>query len=61
MSLHLVEKGLIMEIPLKAWDKDVPEIMDPLYNKDKTYDRPIMNVSIGCDKNDDMDHWVDMW
>ena len=56
MSLHLAEKVLNMEITLKAWDKDVLKIMDPLYNKDKTYDRPIMNVEIACEENDDIDH-----
>lgn len=56
MTLHLVEKVLNMEISLKALEKDVTNIMDPLYNRDKIYDRPIMNDEIGCEENDDIDH-----
>ena len=45
-----------MEIPPKALEKDVFEIKDPLYNRDKIYDRPIMNVEIAHEENDDIDH-----
>lgn len=56
MSLHLAEKVLNMKIPLNIIEKDVPKIMHPLYNRDKIYDRPIINVEIGRDENDDIDH-----
>lgn len=56
MSLYLAENVLNMKIPLKAIEKDVPWIMDPLYKRDKIYDRPIMNVEIGHEENDNIDH-----
>lgn len=56
MSLHLVENVRKIKIPLKAIDKDVLEVMDPLYDREKIYDKPIMNVEIGCKENYDIDH-----
>lgn len=32
--------------------------MDPLYNRDMIYKRPIMNVEIGQEENDDIQHWT---
>lgn len=45
-----------MKISLKAIKKDTKDILDPLYNWDKTYDKPIMNVEIGRDENIDINH-----
>ena len=36
-----------LEIPLKTWNKDALEVLDPLYNRDMIYERPIMNAKIG--------------
>lgn len=56
MSLYLAENALKLKIPLKAMEKDTKEFMDPLYKRDKIYDRPIMNVEIGRDEIDDINH-----
>lgn len=57
MSVQIAKNVLNMEIPLKAWDKDVPEILDPLYNRDNIYERSIMNAKIGKEENDDINQW----
>ena len=56
MTLYLVDKALKMKIPLKVVKKDTKDILDPLYNRDKIYDRPIMYVEIGRDENADINH-----
>ncbi len=45
-----------MEIPLKSWDKDILEIMDPLSNMDKIYDKHNINAKNGHEEIDDIDH-----
>lgn len=49
MTLYLVEKALKIKIPLKVVQKDTQEVLDPLYNCDKIYDRLIMNTKINRD------------
>lgn len=46
MRVQLSEKVLNLEIPLKAWNKNAPLVLDPLYNRDKIYERPIINEEI---------------
>ncbi len=56
MTLYLVEKALKMEIPLKTIEKDINDVLYPLDNRDKIYDRPIMNVKVDRDKNVDINN-----
>lgn len=56
MALYLVEHVVKTKIPLNAMEKDIKDIMDPLYNREKIYEWPIMNVEIGRDENVDINH-----
>ena len=56
MKLYLVEKALKMNIPIKAVQKDTKDVLDPLYNHEKIYDRPIVNVKIDRDENVDINN-----
>lgn len=56
LSLYLGESFLKIKIPPKAIEKDAPKVMNPMYNRDKIYDRLIMNVEIGREENDGIDH-----
>ena len=55
MSLHLAENVLKMKIPLKVIEKDVPKVINSFYNRDKIYERLIMNTKIG---HKEIDHWA---
>ncbi len=57
MSLQLTKKVLNMDIHLKSWEKNVLEIMDPLYNRDKIFEKSIMYREIEHGENDDINHW----
>ena len=46
MTLYLVEKELKMKIPLKAVEKDTNDVWNLMHNRDKIYDRPIINAHI---------------
>ena len=52
----MAEKVLNTEISFKARNKDFTEIMDPLYNRDKIYERTITNVEIGHVENANINH-----
>ena len=54
--VQLIEKVLNIDIPLKASNKDVPGILDPLYSKEKIYERPVMNAKIGHKEENDINH-----
>ena len=54
MNLYLAEKAFKMNITLKAIKKDIEDVLDPLYNWDKIYERLIMNAKIGRDENVDI-------
>ena len=56
MTLNLEEKELKMNIPLKFVEKDMKYVLDPLYNRDKIYDRMIMNLEINKDENVDINN-----
>lgn len=56
MTLYLAEKALNMKIPLKHVKKDTKDVLDPLYNRGKIYDRPIINGKIKRDDNSDINH-----
>ena len=51
-----MENALKMKIPLKVMEKDVLDVMDPLYNREKIYDMSIMNGEIRQEGNDDINH-----
>ena len=56
MNLYFAEKALKIKILLKVVQQDTQDVLDPLYNCDKIYDRPIMNVEIDRDENVDINH-----
>ena len=56
MTLYLEEKELKMNIPLKFVEKDMKYVLDPLYNRDKIYDRMIMNLEISRYENVDINN-----
>jgi hypothetical protein len=56
MDLALTEKVLNVQIPYKVIQRDTPDILDPLYNQDKIYERPMVNAEVDKDENDDIMH-----
>lgn len=56
MTLYLVGSTLKIMFSLKDVQQDTQDILDPLYNRDKIYDRPIMNMEINRDENVDIKH-----
>ena len=56
MTLYLAGNALKIKVPLKVVQQDTEEVLDPLYNQDKIYDRPIMNVKIDRGENADINH-----
>ena len=56
MGLTHVEKVLNMQIPLKEWDKDTYNLLDPIYNREKIYERPIVNAKVSQEENNDIMH-----
>ena len=58
MELKLVEEVLQIPLSLKIFDQDTPNILDPIYNRDKIYDRVIVNVEVATDENDDIMYMV---
>ena len=53
MTLYSTEKALKMKILLNIFQKDTEDVLDPLYNHYKIYDREIMNAKI--DRNENLD------
>ena len=58
MTLYLVGSTLKIKIPLKVVQKDTQELLDPLYNRDKIFDRRIMNAEIDKEENEKINHRV---
>lgn len=58
MTLYLVEKAIKINIPLNILQQDSKESLDPLFNKDKIGERPIMNVEVDREDNSDINHRV---
>ena len=56
MTLYLVEKALKIKIPLKIWQQDSEKLFEPLFNRDKIGDKPIMSVEVDRVKNSDINH-----
>ena len=56
MELKLIEEAPQLYLSLKVIDKDSPKILDPLYNKDKIFDRTIVNFEVVVEENDDIIH-----
>ena len=51
MTLYLVEKALKITIPLKIWKQYFDKLLDPLFNKDRIGERPIMSVEVDMEEN----------
>ena len=58
MTLYLARSSLKIKIPLKVVQQDIQEVLDPLYNHDKIFDRPIMNAEVDREENVDINHRV---
>ena len=58
MDLIIVEEVLQINISLNAIDKDLLDILDPLYNRDKMYESTVVNVEIAIEENDGIMHKV---
>ena len=58
MNLYLVEKALKIKILLKIWQQDFEELLDPLFNRDKIGEWPIMNTEVDREDNFDTNHSV---
>jgi hypothetical protein len=56
MGLTMAEKVLKIQIPYSVVQRDTPDILDPLYNIDKIYERPVVNAEVDKSKNDDIMH-----
>ena len=56
MVLKLVEEVLQISVMLEVIDQDTPDILDPIYNRDKIYDRAIVNAEVAARENDDIMH-----
>ena len=58
MTLCLAESALKEKIPMKIVQQDTKDLLDPLFDRDKIGDRPIMNVEIDKEDNSDINHRV---
>ena len=58
MTLYLVGSALNIKVPLKIVQQDIEEVLDPLYNRDKIFDQPIMNAQIDKQGSLDINHRV---
>ena len=56
MDLKLAEEVLQILLMLKVIDQDTLDILDPIYNIDKIYDRAIVNAEVAIRENDDIMH-----
>ena len=56
MTLYLAWSALKIKLFLKVDQQDTQDVLDPLYNKDKIYDMPIMSMKITMDENVDINH-----
>lgn len=56
MTLYLAEKALNINIPKEILQQDLGELLNPLLNMDKIGERPIINVEVDREENDDINH-----
>ena len=56
MDLKLEEEVLQISLMLEIIDHDTPNILDPIYNRDKIYERAIINAEVATTENDDIMH-----
>ena len=56
MTLYFIGNALKIKVPLKVVQQDTVEVLDPLYNKDKIYNRLVMNAKIDREENVDINH-----
>ena len=54
MSFELTEWTLNLIIFFKIWNKDSPDVLKLQYNRDKIFERPIMNADIGQKESDNL-------
>ena len=58
MTLYLAEKALNIGVPKEILQQDSAELLNPLFNIDKIGERPIMNVGVDREENDEINHWA---
>ena len=51
MTLYLAGSALKIKVPLKIVQQDTEDVLDPLYNRDKIFDWPIMNAETDKEEN----------
>ena len=56
MTLYMAEKALKIKIPLKILQWDFENFLDPLFNRDKSGNRPIMNHEFDREENSNINH-----
>ena len=56
MDLKFVEEFLQILLMLKVIDQDTPDILDLIYNRDKIYDRVIVNAEVTTREKNDIMH-----
>lgn len=56
MTLYLEGSALKIKVPLKIMHQDTEEVLDPLYNRDKINNQPIMNAEINREEKLDINH-----
>ena len=56
MDLKLAKEVLQILLSLKIIDQDTPNILDLIYNRDKIFDRAIVNTKVATKENDNTMH-----
>ena len=56
MTLYLVKRALKIKITLKIVQQYLEELFDPLFNRDRIGDMPIMNDEVDKEENSDINH-----
>ena len=54
--MKLAKEVLQIPLTLEVTDQNTPDILDPIYNRDKIYDRAIVNAEVAIRENDDIMH-----
>ena len=55
-DLKLAKEVLQILLMLEVINQDTPDILNLIYNRDKIYDRAIVNVELAIKENDDIMH-----
>ena len=50
----MAEEVLQILLSLEIIDQDTPNILDLIYNRDKKFDRVVVNAKVAIDENDDI-------